>query len=523
MNPQLIIPMSGIGKRFQDEGYVEPKFLIKVLGKTIIQHVIQMFPTIEDIVFIVNKEHCSNPSFRLKEHLREIAPSSKIFEIDGHNKGPGWAILEASSLIDLERPIIVNYCDFNAIFDYEKLEKELASGIDGVIMTYDGFHPHMIRSQQFAYVKKNIYNEVIEIQEKKPFTNNPLLEEASTGTYGFRNGKILLDALNDQVKLNYDLNGEYYISLTYKAMLRKNLRIKTSKVKFFMQWGTPQDLSDFNYWSDTLNSLMQKFNTEKFDSKTNKIILAAGRGNRFRNAGYVDSKALLDLNGKPIIERIIQIFGITQCTILLRRSQTDLINFLKTINAKLKLIENETQGQAASAYLGLQNLENQKLLISTCDSILIINELDDLSDKEIDLYVFTTKLMPYSELKPEQYGWVNFDKVTNSISKIVLKAKPDNYNNWQVFSGSIMVNSSDRLSRLLEELLNSDVKVDGEFYLDSVIEVAIKSGLRVIRKEADLFISLGTPDEYQSFIYWQSCFDDWESHPYSARGARLFN
>lgn len=523
MNPQLIIPMSGIGRRFQDEGYVEPKFLIKVLGKTIIQHVIQMFPTIEDIVFIVNKEHCSNPRFRLKDHLREIAPSSKIFEIDGHNKGPGWAILAASSLIDLERPVIVNYCDFNAIFDYEKLEKELASGIDGVIMTYDGFHPHMIRSQQFAYVKKNIYNEVIEIQEKKPFTNNPLLEEASTGTYGFRNGKILLDALNDQVKLNYDLNGEYYISLTYKAMLRKNLKIKTSKVKFFMQWGTPQDLSDFNYWSNAFNSLMQKFNTEKFDSKTNKIILAAGRGDRFRNAGYVDSKALLSLNGKPIIERIIQIFGINQCTILLRRSQTDLINFLKTINAKLKIIENETQGQAESAYLGLQNLENQKLLISTCDSILIINELDDLSDKEIDLYVFTTKLMPNSELKPEQYGWVNFDKVTNSISKIVLKAKPDNYSNWQVFSGAIMVKSSDRLSRLLEELLNSDVKIDGEFYLDSAIEVAIKSGLRVIRKEADLFISLGTPDEYQSFIYWQSCFDDWESHPYSAREARLFN
>ena len=189
----------------------------------------------------------------------------------------------------------------------------------------------------------------------------------------------------------------------------------------------------------------------------------------------------------------------------------------------MKIIEDETQGQAASAYLGLQNLENQKLLISTCDSILVINELDDLSDKDTDLYVFTTKLMPNSELKTEQYGWVNFDKVSNRISKTVLKAKPDNYNNWQVFSGSMMVKSSDRLSRLLEELFNSGVKVNGEFYLDSVIEVAIKSGLRVIRKEADLFISLGTPDEYQSFIYWQSCFDDWESHPYSARENRLFN
>ena len=45
-NIQLIIPMSGIGKRFIDAGYSEPKPLIKVDGKPIIEHVLNLFPNI---------------------------------------------------------------------------------------------------------------------------------------------------------------------------------------------------------------------------------------------------------------------------------------------------------------------------------------------------------------------------------------------------------------------------------------------------------------------------------------------
>ena len=113
MKPQLIIPMSGIGKRFLDFGYEEPKFLINVLGKPIINHVLDMFPKIDDIIFIVNKNHCNDTKYNLEEYLKKIAPNSRIHKIDEHKKGPGWAIIQAKNLIDLQRPVIVNYCDFN--------------------------------------------------------------------------------------------------------------------------------------------------------------------------------------------------------------------------------------------------------------------------------------------------------------------------------------------------------------------------------------------------------------------------
>ena len=54
---QIIIPMSGVGQRFLDAGYKTPKPLIKVDGKTIIEHVCNLFPKESNYIFICNKFH----------------------------------------------------------------------------------------------------------------------------------------------------------------------------------------------------------------------------------------------------------------------------------------------------------------------------------------------------------------------------------------------------------------------------------------------------------------------------------
>ena len=50
---KIIIPMSGIGKRFIEAGYDLPKPLIIVENKPIIEHVINLFPN-EEYIFICN-------------------------------------------------------------------------------------------------------------------------------------------------------------------------------------------------------------------------------------------------------------------------------------------------------------------------------------------------------------------------------------------------------------------------------------------------------------------------------------
>ena len=118
--------MSGYGERFRIAGYKKPKPLIEVEGLPIIAHVINMFSSDDEFTFICNKEHINSKEFNLYNTLIKLAPKSKIVEIDPHKKGPIYAVLQGIDYIDKNLPTIVNYCDFNCIFNgFRNIIKEI--------------------------------------------------------------------------------------------------------------------------------------------------------------------------------------------------------------------------------------------------------------------------------------------------------------------------------------------------------------------------------------------------------------
>ena len=100
---QVVIAMSGFGKRFQREGYTLPKPLINVRGKPMVSHVVDMFPGVEDIIFICNQNHLDEKSFYMREILHELCPGGRIVGIPEHNLGPVHALLCAQDVIELDR------------------------------------------------------------------------------------------------------------------------------------------------------------------------------------------------------------------------------------------------------------------------------------------------------------------------------------------------------------------------------------------------------------------------------------
>ena len=62
---QIVIPMSGVGQRFINAGHTDPKPLIKVEGRPIIEHVVKLFPGEENFLFIINQDHEKNTNMAL--------------------------------------------------------------------------------------------------------------------------------------------------------------------------------------------------------------------------------------------------------------------------------------------------------------------------------------------------------------------------------------------------------------------------------------------------------------------------
>ncbi|MBC7426008.1 MAG: NTP transferase domain-containing protein [Bacteroidia bacterium] len=255
---KIIIPMSGTGSRFIAAGYSTYKPLIEMHGKPVIEHVTDLFPGENDFVFICREDHLAETP--LEKILKKLKPGCIIVPIQGHKLGPVYTVSKAYDYIDDNEPVITNYCDFFMQWNYQDFKSTiLKTGCEGAIPCYTGFHPHLLH-------KKNLYagclpgNNMMlkEITEKFSYSTDKSKAYHSAGTYYFKSGALVKKYFDMLMDEKIDLNGEYYISLVYNLLCRDGLdTLIYDKIKTFCQWGTPEDMEEYNTWSDIFKTFSQ--------------------------------------------------------------------------------------------------------------------------------------------------------------------------------------------------------------------------------------------------------------------------
>ena len=260
---QIIIPMSGSGNRFREAGYVDPKPLIEVDGRPIIEHVVSMFPGESRILFICSEEHLATT--RMRNVLNKIAPTSVIAPIKPHKLGPVHAVLMAQDYIDNDSPAIVSYCDYYAAWNYPQFkETMLHEKLDGCVPCYKGFHPHLLLPNLYAGVRASDSGKMLEIREKFSFTEDKMDTWQSSGAYYFKSGALIKQYFKKLMDLQLSCNNEYYVSMVYRLLIEDGLDCSVYPQEFFCQWGTPQDLEIYQTWSKYFAGLVgEHFNEPK--------------------------------------------------------------------------------------------------------------------------------------------------------------------------------------------------------------------------------------------------------------------
>ena len=527
---QIVIPMSGTGERFRKAGYTIPKFLVKVEGKPIIEHVIDMFSEESRFIFICNNAHLDDSSLDLENRLKSKCPHSKVIGIDPHKLGPVHAVLQAADYIDFDEPVIVNYCDFNCYWSYHNFKELIStSGCDGAIAVYSGFHPHMLNSVNFAYVKKSDAGDVIDIQEKKPFTDVPMNECASSGTYYFKSGRLMLEFAKKSMRPDLMLNGEYYISLVYKPMLEAGFKVLTFEIEHFMQWGTPEDLEEYNYFSSMFRLLSVPVSPVRHHG--NIVVPMAGLGSRFAMENYRQPKPLVPVSGKVMAVQAANFLPQADKYLFVLRQDLDGINEIvdslnsEFSNAKIVLLDNATEGQAITVLAAFDQMNPQlPLTVGPCDSGVIYDAsllCNLLDDDGVDVIVWTARAYPGAITNPSMYGWVDATSAGNIRGVSVKKALNDPAND-PIITGIFTFKKAEMFRAAAELMVKKEQKINDEYYIDSCINDAIELGLRVKLFDVQSFLCWGTPNDLRRFEYWQTCFNKWASHPYSEAKDPMF-
>lgn len=521
---QLVIPMSGIGKRFIEAGYKDPKPLIRVDGMPIIQHVVNMFPGINDVTFICNEKHINETN--VVDVLREISPACKIYTVSNENrKGPVDAVNQIRDHIRDDAEIIVSYCDYGTQWNFDQfLELTKTGYYDGMIPCYTGFHPHMLGGDNYAFCKHE-NKKLIQIKEKEPFTDNKMNEYASNGTYYFKTGLLLKKYFKELIDLNQHLNGEFYVSLVYNLLVRDNLNVGIFEIEKMLQWGTPYDLENYKGWSAYFANV-DKQQTITHNDDVTLVLPMAGNGSRFTEQGYKTPKPLLDVDGQPMVVQAVNCLPQSKHNIFIcledhvQKWNIDKILAKQYSNTHVCSIAKTTSGQACTCELGINNFNidlEKPILISACDNGVCYNTEKYsklVNDNNVDVIVWSFRNNQASKNNPNMYSWLDVDDKDNINYVSCKKFTHTNPLESHAIIGTMFFRKAKYFIDGLQKNYENNIRTNNEYYVDDVINQNIKAGLNVKVFEVDNYICWGTPDDYKTYNYWKDFFTTCKWHPY---------
>ena len=247
----IIIPLGGKGERFVREGYTQPKALIPVFDKTMIECVIDNLTiSKEDIVFIIYNKDLD------KNNFAEVI--SNKYSKSKSNKNKNFVV----HLIKLEKDTLGAAETLYIGLEHILRRHEIPTNKKCLILDCDTFYTEDIisifREQErnavfytvktdeppiYSYIKITENDEtIIDIAEKVKISNN-----ANTGCYAFQDIKTLHKYCKRILDEKITFNGECYTSCVISTMIKEGEPFIGCKLdsEVVFSLGTPRELKGY--------------------------------------------------------------------------------------------------------------------------------------------------------------------------------------------------------------------------------------------------------------------------------------
>lgn len=487
--------MCGIGKRFSDAGFMEHKSMLKIDGQNMLERILKKFDNINIFLITTNS---------ILKHLKKnqkwnfIKNKFNLVIIDNHKLGPAYSIYKAFDLIPKEVGTYISYCDI--IWQWDK-EFHLHENIDAGIFCHYGFHPHLVNNNFSAFCKpssKNI-NKLSEIREKKSYTNDWMKEPLSIGLFYINDFEKLRIPLDEMISSNKKVANEFFPSLLFNYLLKKNIEVDLIPVESFVHYGAPLQFNDINFWADYIkySKLDSQFKNSRH-KKYQATIMISGKGSRMRKISN-DPKYLMKAGKYTLLEHVFNSLPLDKKDMTLITNENKKNNFSEEFNYwKIK----KTSSQFDSLKLSLEHLKKQEnFFLCSCDCFGFFDneKFDNLVNSqksEVIIFGFKPSLMQM-QLK-SSFSTFNFKN--EMVNKINIKST--SRNNYFGLAGFFWFRKGSTLATSIKQFELENNELDREIIIDDIIEFMRLQKIKIAFISLDKYIHLGTPEEYNEFNYW---------------------
>lgn len=236
----IVIPMVGLGKRFADAGFKNPKPLVLVKNKPIVQHAIESLGIQGNYIFIIRT---SDFSEKLKKVLVSVKPDCSIIEIDYLTDGTVSSILLANHLINNNDELVTTNCDQKTEWNSDLfLKKCREPGTDGCVVTYPYNNIIVGEKSPYSFIELDKKGYGTQLEEKKAISDLALC-----GIHYWKSGKDFISSAEQLIANNDRVNNEFYVAKTYNYLIKEGKKITHFPLQKneFICLGTPQDVKEY--------------------------------------------------------------------------------------------------------------------------------------------------------------------------------------------------------------------------------------------------------------------------------------
>lgn len=227
----ILIPMSGRGSRFAQQGYAKPKPLIEFLGKPMVQHVLENLGLHNTYTLCVLREHYDADP-QLFNRLRDMAADLNLVFVDQVTQGAAETCLLAKPYIKPKETLFIANCDQIMVWDQEHFEEWLAAErLDGAMLTF------FKDTTAYSYVEVNSDGLAVRTAEKQVISPH-----ATTGIYVWTRGEDFVWAAEQMIADDVRVNNEFYVCPVYNWNIARGDRIGIYPPQEHWPIGTPEDL-----------------------------------------------------------------------------------------------------------------------------------------------------------------------------------------------------------------------------------------------------------------------------------------
>jgi len=238
----------------------------------------------------------------------------------------------------------------------------------------------------------------------------------------------------------------------------------------------------------------------RWKNKINIVIPMAGNGTRFAQEGYILPKPLIDVQGVPMIQRVVENLNIDGQYIFIVRQEHldkhDLKELLNRIAPGCIIVPTDgvTEGATCSVLLASHHIDNDtNLLIANSDQFLEWDSCAFLYESmNVDGCIST---FDQTDPNDKKWSYAELDEI-GFVKRVAEKEVISTHANTGVYfwsKGSDFVKYS-------KQMIEKDIRTNGEFYIAPVYNEAIADGKRIKIQNCKKMWGLGVPADLLKFL-----------------------